>query len=218
MKSSSPRIRTAQWIPARLEKNSLTDSRKEPPWSCGGTSGRSTGTPEAYASGRGRHLGGAVRAAPRVQRDRALALRAVARGPLVLLGPQPVALHEPVQGPHDEEEDRRGDNQEGDHRVDELAVAKHAVVDRELQRAEVGLAPDGSDQRRDQVGDQRGHDGPERRADDDTHGEVDDVPPEDELAELGQHAGDPRRAGSSPRPGPGLDPGAVELSSDRSPG
>ena len=78
-------------------------------------------------------------------------------------------------------------DQEREHRVEEGAVVEHGVVDRELQAAEVRLAADRRDQRRDESVDERRHDRAERGADDDGDGEVDDVAAQDELAKLFQH-------------------------------
>ena len=68
------------------------------------------------------------------------------------------------------------------------AVGEGALVDRERQLGEVGLAEDGGDERGEDVGHQRRHDGGERSADDDGDSELDHVAPEDELLELGDDA------------------------------
>ena len=85
--------------------------------------------------------------------------------------------------------DRR-DDEERDERVEEVAVGEAAVVDREGEVAEVRLAADGGDQRRDDVLDERVDDGRERGADDDRDGEVDEVPAQDEAAEFLEHRAD----------------------------
>jgi hypothetical protein len=84
----------------------------------------------------------------------------------------------------DEEEHRRGDRGERDQRVDEVAVAEAAVVDREREAAEVGLADDRRDDRGDQVGDERIDQCDEGDADDERDGQLDDVAAEEELSEL----------------------------------
>ena len=58
---------------------------------------------------------------------------------------------------------------------------------------EVGLAEDGRDQRRDEVGHERRDHRREGDADDDRHRQVDDVAPQDELLEVRQHRRLPAR-------------------------
>ena len=64
-----------------------------------------------------------------------------------------------VHGHYDEEEDNGGDDHEREHLVEEVAVAKRAAVDREVQRREIGLTTDRGEQRRDEVGDESVDDG-----------------------------------------------------------
>ena len=93
---------------------------------------------------------GAVRALARLARDLAEALSARSRLCIVvglLLSPR----YEHVDRLHDEEEHGRGDGDEGDQVVDEVAVREAAFVDREGQRGEVMLARDQSDDGREQV-------------------------------------------------------------------
>ena len=96
--------------------------------------------------------------------------------------------HQRVHGLNDEEEHRRGDRQERDQRVQEVAVEEVARVDRERQVLEVRLAEDERDDRREQVGDQRLDDGAERGADHDRDRQVDDVPAQQECLEVFEHA------------------------------
>ena len=128
----------------------------------------------------------AVRAAARVERDLAQALRALLRrrvGRRLLAR----AREQGVHGLHDEEEDRGADGEERDQGVDERPVGEARAVDREVELAEVVLADDRRDQRRDHVPDERVDDRAERSAHDDADREVDDVAPQKELLELASH-------------------------------
>jgi hypothetical protein len=93
----------------------------------------------------------ARRAAARLDRDRRRAFGTVL-GVRVLLR---AARHEVVDGRHNEEEDDCGDREERDQVVEEVPIEEVARVDRERQRAEVGLAEDQRDDRREDVGDGR---------------------------------------------------------------
>src|SRR5438874_452600 len=68
--------------------------------------------------------------------------------------------HGRVRDHHQEVDDGRDDQERQEH-VDEVAVRELAVVDREIERAEVRLAADGGDQGRDQVLDEGGDDAAE---------------------------------------------------------
>jgi hypothetical protein len=96
----------------------------------------------------------------------------------------------------DEEVDDRGDHQEGEQRVQEVAVGKARAVDREGQAAEVGLAADRRYQGSDEVAHDRAHQGAEGAADDHRDGQVDEVAAQHELPES-LHAASLRRGGSS---------------------
>src|SRR4051794_4507065 len=130
----------------------------------------------------------AERAALRARRDLAQALRA--RADVLVDGRlHAPALEEHVDRlDHEEEQDRR-DNDEGQQRVDEVPVQERAAVDREVQRAEVLLADDRGDERRDEVLDERVDDRRERGADDHRDRQVDEVAAQDEGAELLEDAG-----------------------------
>src|SRR5436305_5252713 len=96
------------------------------------------------------------------------------------------AGHDHVDRLDHEEEHGGGDQHEVDDVVDELAVEKMAVVGREGLVLEVDAA-DRPDDRRDQVVDERLDHGAEGDAHDDRHGQLDEVPPHEEIAELLEH-------------------------------
>src|SRR3954453_13493746 len=124
--------------------------------------------------------GGAEGALAGGRRDRGQALRAVLRRDR-LFGGWLVALHQRIPRHHDEEIDDGGQDHEGDEEVDEVAVEEVRSVHCEVQAVEVPLAPDRSEQRRDEVADECCYQGPERRTDDDCDGKVDDIAAEQEL-------------------------------------
>src|SRR4029078_11271193 len=77
-------------------------------------------------------------AAPGTDRDLTQAVRALA-GRLVDRRLGAPARHERVHRLHDEEEDDRGDDDERDQRIEERAVEKVALGDRESEVAEARL-------------------------------------------------------------------------------
>ena len=89
---------------------------------------------------------------------------------------------EVIGGRNDEEVDDRGQHEEGDEGVEEVAVGDCASVDVEDEGGEVWFADYGCDEGSDDVFDERVDDGAEGCADDDGYGEVEDVAAEDEVA------------------------------------
>ena len=88
---------------------------------------------------------------------------------------------------HDEEEHREGDEYERDDGVDEVAVHEAATVQRENEPAEVRCLDHRRDERREEVGDERIHDGAEGCADHDADRQIDGVPAEHKLFEFFEH-------------------------------
>ena len=88
---------------------------------------------------------------------------------------------------HDEEEDREGNEHERDDGVDEVAVHEAAPVDSEGEPAEVRRLDHRCDERGQEVGDERTHDGAEGRADHDADRQIDGIPAEQELFEFSEH-------------------------------
>ncbi|HEV8249670.1 MAG TPA: hypothetical protein VGQ15_06820 [Gaiellaceae bacterium] len=99
----------------------------------------------------------------------------------------PAAGHHRLDGLDDEEEDGGCDRHELNHVGDERSVAKHGVVDRERQVAEVRLAQDHRDDRHEQVPDERVDHRGEREAHDERHRELHDVAPQQKVPELLEH-------------------------------
>ena len=98
------------------------------------------------------------------------------------------ALLELVVGPHDEEEDRGGDGDEGDDGHDHCAVDERGVADLETGGGEIVHAgQDQSDQRADQTIDERVDDDSEGSADDQADRQVQHVALVDELLEVVDH-------------------------------
>src|SRR5437764_1486714 len=85
--------------------------------------------------------------------DLAQAFRTLPDG-LVDRGLGAPARHQRVHRLDNQEEEDRGDHEERDQGVDECAVEEVALVGREAEAAEVRLAADRGDQRRDEVGDE----------------------------------------------------------------
>src|SRR2546428_4135143 len=120
------------------------------------------------------HLRSAESAPACADRDVTQALSALLQGRVrrrLLLRP----LHQCVDRHDYKEEDCSGDRDEREDLIDEVAVAKRAVVDREVQGSKVRFAEDHRDERRYEILHERKHDGTERRADDDGDSKIDDV-------------------------------------------
>ena len=99
----------------------------------------------------------------------------------------------------DDNEHGHRDDDEVHQRVDEVSVQEARLVEREGEGAEVGLAPDGGDQRRDQVLHDGRHRGRERRSEHDGDGQIDQVSLEREFLEFlphGLNSDSPDRPGS----------------------
>src|SRR6266478_3115332 len=92
-------------------------------------------------------------------------------------------LNQRVHWKHDEVIDRRRDQDEGNHRVDEISDWELAVVDFKCNCAEIRFSDDCRNHRCEQVLHESGHHGPERRADYDSHRHVHDVPAQEKLFE-----------------------------------
>ena len=136
--------------------------------------------PPPSASADRLYLSGAGRAAAGGGGNRAEALGALADRDLVL-GGLGVARGDGIHRLDDEEEHRGRDAQEGDQRVQEVAVPKHAVVDRERQPAEVGLPKIAATIGVIDVGDKGRNQQSEGGADDDRNRQVDQVSAEQKL-------------------------------------
>ncbi len=98
------------------------------------------------------------------------------------------AIHQRIHWLDDEEENDGRDHEKADQRVDEVPLAKLALVDREREFREVGLTADRRDQGNDETLDQRRDDRAERRADDDCDRKIDHVATQDECSEVAEHA------------------------------
>ena len=107
----------------------------------------------------------------------------VARSLLLRIPPAPLRKRQ-LHRLDDEEEDGCGDRDELDHVGDEGAVAEHRVVDREGERAEIGLPDHGRDDRHHEVVDERVDDSGEGKSHHERDGELDQTAPHQEILEL----------------------------------
>src|SRR5690242_14416452 len=90
---------------------------------------------------------------------------------------------------HDDEEiDDGRHEQEGDDVVDEVAVLKLAVVDREAELGKIRLAADGGDERRQEIFDKALNHAYEGSADDEADRHIDDIASEEKLLEAAERA------------------------------
>src|SRR5579883_151460 len=129
-----------------------------------------------------RHRLTAKLAAPRAPGNIAEAFRAGrGRGSRSLLGIKPG--DERIHRQNDKEVHGEGDQQERDQRVDEVAVKKPAVVEREAQVREIRRADHRGNQRSKQVLYQRANEGPERHTDNDSHRHIHDVAAQQKILE-----------------------------------
>ncbi len=86
-----------------------------------------------------------------------------------------------------EEEHAERNEEEGEHGIDEVSIAKAASVKAEGELAEVRLAEYGDNKRRDEVLHERCHNGTEGTTHDHANSEIDNIATGNECAELLEH-------------------------------
>src|ERR1700678_618711 len=117
----------------------------------------------------------AMAAAARFNRNFAQAFRTLFGGWICRQSRLTSARNQSIDGSHDKEINRSGNEQKADRRSDEIANRKHGASDRKGDPRKVRFADDKRDDGIDEVFDEGGYDRPKCRADYDAYSKVDYV-------------------------------------------